>query len=253
MRGELRPALPSRRQVLLTGAVMAASAITATQTATGDGYGSGGLGPWRDLDRSISPDEQVRRVVESDGVVMFGDSIAVQDGDPLAWTLAMRTGDALAMHNWSGQPSSAVVDALGRWSREFGLPRRILMATGSNDIFAPPVFGRQVDRAMRIVGWTRTVIWVNVHVDRVKLSPTVREADRRNTAWVNQQLEARARRFPNLRVVHWAEYLAADPARVRNLRDGVHTSVPQGQIARNRLIVDALAAAKTTPPRPQTR
>jgi len=184
-------------------------------------------------------------VVDSDGVMMFGDNIAVQDGDSLAAALAVRTGDALARYHWSGQPASAAVDALARWSREFGLPRRILVATGSNDIFAPPLFGRQVDRTMRIVGWTRTVVWVNISVDRVKRSPQVRAADRRNSAWVNRQLEARVRRFPNLRVVHWAEYLAANPIHLRDLRDGLHTSLPHGQNARNELIVQVLAAARS--------
>jgi hypothetical protein len=49
------------------------------------------------------------------------------------------------------------------------------------------------------------------------------------------------KKYPNLRIVRWAEYLAAQPSRVTTcLREDVHTTVPTGQNARNDLIVQAL-------------
>jgi hypothetical protein len=48
-------------------------------------------------------------------------------------------------------------------------------------------------------------------------------------------------RYPNLRIILWSEFLTARPGRVTTyLRDGVHTTVPLGQDARNGLIAGAL-------------
>ncbi|GAA1596055.1 hypothetical protein GCM10009789_57500 [Kribbella sancticallisti] len=204
-------------------------------------YGSGRIGPWTNLSRAISSPGQIRQVLAADGIFMFGDSIAVQDGESLARHLLAATGDSIAMHNWSGEPTSAAVDALEQWKRDYGLPSRILMAVNSNDIFAPFAFAEQVERVMRIVGPNRTVYWVNAQVARTKQPSEVQVADQRNSAWLNLQLADAERRNPNLRIIHWAEFLAADPDRLETyLRDGLHTSVPRGQNARNELIVQAI-------------
>ncbi|TCM43455.1 hypothetical protein [Kribbella sp. VKM Ac-2568] len=237
---------PSRRQVLLAGTVVAASTVAVTETATAaGGYGSGDIVDWRGFSRAISSEAIIRSVLARNGVFMFGDSIAVQDGRSLATRLAGRTGDPLAVHNWSGRPTTPAVDVLAQWAQNYGLPRRILMATGTNDIFNPPVFAGQVDRTMAIVGRTRTVVWVNVQIARTTQPAAVQVADQRNGAWINLQLCEAQRRHPNLRLVRWAEYLAAKPTRLTvYLRSGVHTTVPAGQNARNELIVLALAAAR---------
>ena len=51
-------------------------------------YGSGTLGPWQNLLRRITPDDQIRDVLTFNGIFMFGDSIAVQDGPALEQLLA---------------------------------------------------------------------------------------------------------------------------------------------------------------------
>jgi hypothetical protein len=208
-------------------------------------FGSGTLGPWQDLVKRISSDDEIRDTLMFNGVFMFGDSIAVQDGSALEELLRNRTGDSIAVHDWSGQPTSAAVDALEDWERRFGLPSRIVMAIGSNDIFDPPAFAAQVERAMHIAGPSRTVYWVNVHVSRVRQAAGVRAADLANSAWINQQLAQSAVRHPNLRIIDWAGYLATQPGGPASyLRDGVHTSEPLGQNARNELIVGALADSR---------
>lgn len=215
----------------------------ASDSGSGGGYGSGKLGRWQSQGNAISTDEHIRRVRRDDGIVMFGDSISVQDGKSLAQLLASTTGDSLATHNWSGQPTAPGVDALQKWADDFGLPRRILISHGSNDIFDPSGFAAQVDRVMRIAGPDRTVFWVNVQVARSKQPAAVRLADQRNCQWINLQLAAAQRKYPNLRIVPWAEFLASGPERLTtHLRDGVHTSIPVGQNARNTLIVDAIRA-----------
>jgi hypothetical protein len=204
------------------------------------GFGSGELGDWRTYSPLISSTRQIERVVRTDGVFMFGDSLGVAGGSALARRLAARTHDAIAVHNWAGQPTAPAADTLALWARTYGLPGRILMATGSNDIFNPPVFAAQIDRVMRIVGRTRTVVWVNVWVARRSTAA----ADRSNSAWINRQLAAAGRRHTNLQLVRWAEFVNADPRRERRyLRDGVHTT-PLGRDARNELIIRALATAK---------
>lgn len=200
-------------------------------------YGSGTLGSWQGDDHVISSSAEVRHVVASDGVLLFGDSIAVQDGAALGREL----GTSFAQYSWAGQPTSAAVDELAAWSRTYGLSRRIVMAVGSNDIFDPPVFGAQVERALRIAGPKRTVCWVDVQVARTDKPPAVQVADQRNSEWINLELEQAQLQHPNLRVVHWAEFLAAHPERLdTDLRDGRHTTVPAGQDARNALILQAI-------------
>ncbi|NUR98436.1 MAG: hypothetical protein HOV67_24665 [Kribbellaceae bacterium] len=204
-------------------------------------YGSGTLGPWQNLMHRISSEDQIRDTLMFDGVFMFGDSIAVQDGPGLERLILNRTGDSIAVHDWSGQPTSAAVDALEEWSRSYGLPRRIVMAVGTNDIFDPPAFAAQVERAMRIAGPDRTVYWVNVYASRTKQPAAVREADLANSAWINQQLDEAALQHPNLKILRWSEFVSAQPDGPQQyLRDGVHTSQPFGSSARNELIADAL-------------
>ncbi|MEV8435851.1 hypothetical protein AB0425_00625 [Actinosynnema sp. NPDC051121] len=234
----------TRRRLLTAGAVAVGSTFLTTGEAFADGYGSGALGPWESGSTAISTLTQIRPVLDTDGLFMFGDSIAVQDGRSLAERLYGRTGDVIAVHNWSGRPTGPAVDALAQWAQAYGLPRRILMATGSNDIFTPPVFAAEVDRTMGIVGPTRTVFWVNVQVARTSQTAAVQLADQRNSAWINLQLADARRRHPNLRIVRWAEFLAAKPSRLTAyLRDGVHTTAPAGgQDARNELIVQAIEA-----------
>ncbi|MEU8224678.1 hypothetical protein [Kribbella sp. NPDC048915] len=217
--------------------------MATTETASAaDPYGSGALGDWTILGRSISSTATITYVRDHNGVCMFGDSIAVQDGKALATKLSSH-GITLAVHNWSGRPTAPAVDALENWAVKYGLPRRILMATGTNDIFNPPVFAAQVDRAMKIAGANRTVIWVNTQISRTAKSAAIQVADQRNSAWINSQLHDADKKYPNLKIVRWAEYLAAQPSRLTScLREGVHTTVPVGQNARNDLIVQAITA-----------
>jgi hypothetical protein len=239
---------PNRRQIFTAGAAVAASTVavstaTAPEAAatTGGPYGSGVLGSWSSATRAISTAAQIQRTRETNGVFMFGDSISVQDGKALAIRLLNRDGSQMAVHNWASRPTSGAVDALQHWAATYGLPRRILMASGSNDIFDPPKFAAQVDRAMSIVGQTRTLYWVNLQVVRKAVTAPVQLADQRNSSWLNMQLYDAQEKYPNLRIIRWAEWLWVKPYRLTNyLRDGVHPTVPLGQDARNELIVQSL-------------
>lgn len=227
----------------MAGAVAAASAVATTGTSAAVDYGSGSLIDWKGLSKAVATEATIERVLSVNGVFTFGDSIGVQDGKALAIRLKSKLGLELAVNNWSGRPTKDTVDALADWKAKYGLPRRIVMGCGTNDIFNPPVMAAQIDRAMGIVGQRTTVFWVNTQVARTGLAAAVTLADQRNSAWVNLQLAEALRRHSNLRIVHWAEWLAAKPSRLNTyLRRGIHTSAPYGQDARNELIVQAIKA-----------
>ena len=247
----MRQLKPNRRQIFTVGAAAAVTVAVATETATETAsaatstgpYGSGVLGSWANATRAISTTAQIHRVLDTDGVYMFGDSISVQDGKSLATRLLGRDGSQMAVNNWSSRPTSGAVDALQQWATAYGLPRRILMASGSNDIFDPPKFAAQLDRAMSITGRNRTVYWVNIQAVRTSVGATMQLADQRNSSWLNMQMYDAQEKYSNLRIIRWAEWLWVKPYRLLNyLRDGVHPSVPLGQDARNELIVQSLTA-----------
>jgi hypothetical protein len=252
VRKRLSSIRPSRRLLFTAGTAAAASTVTSAATASAasagqlaptGAYGSGVLGAWERQARAISSESQIRKTRETDGVFMFGDSIGVQDGPSLAKQLAHH-GIHMAVHNWAGRPVTPAVDALDTWAQDHGLPHRILMSVGSNDIFTPPAVAAQVERTMQIVGTERTVFWVNIQAARTAHGPAVQVSDQRNSAWINLQLAEAQRRHENLRIIHWAEHLAAKPNRLaKYLRDGLHPSIPLGQNARNALIVQALKSS----------
>ncbi|HZX07377.1 hypothetical protein [Kribbella sp.] len=253
---------PNRRQIFTVGAAAAAATVAAsTQTATAGPaatssadaiefatttsstgpYGSGVAGSWTNTSRAISTAAQFQKTRQANGVFMFGDSISVQDGKALAVRLLNRNGTQLAVNNWSSRPTSGAVDALQQAASAYGLPRRVLLASGSNDIFDPPKFAAQVARAISIVGQNRTLFWVDLQVVRRSVSAPMQLADQRNSSWLNMQLYDAQEKYPNLRIIRWAEWLWVKPYRLVNyLRDGVHPSVPLGQDARNELIVQSL-------------
>ncbi|WP_406049020.1 hypothetical protein [Kribbella sp. NBC_00889] len=248
MRKRLSSFRPSRRLLFAASTAAAASTVASAATATATSaeasatgvYGSGVLGTWERQAYAISTEAQVRRAQETDGVFMFGDSIALQDARSLAKQLTL-VGINIAANNWAGRPVTPAVDALNTWAQDYGLPHRILMSAGSNDIFTPPAVAAQIERTMQIVGEDRTVFWVNIQAARTLYGPAIQVADQRNSAWINLQLAEAQRRHDNLRIIQWAEHLAAKPERLQlYLRDGLHPSIPRGQNARNALIVKAL-------------
>lgn len=245
MEKSLRSLKPSRRQLFTAGAVATVASVATTTTnayAVDPGvYGSGALGDWTNASRAIAEPATIRAVRDANGIYMFGDSISVRDGKALAERL-YDFDTLLAVHNWSSRPTAPAVDALEEWAGTYGMPQRILMATGTNDIFNPPVMAAQIDRTMSIVGTTRTVYWVNVQAARTGAAyETNRLSDQRNSGWVNLQIADAQKRHPNLKIVHWAEFLAGKISRLTAyLEDGVHTTADLGRAARNELIVQTI-------------
>lgn len=184
-----------RRRTLLAAGLASAAGLTMPQlaaaAASAGTYGSGALSDWTAKPRRISTASQTRAA----DVWMFGDSIAVQDGYEIAQRLYAADGSVM-VHNWGRRPTAPAVDALAAWASAYELSR-VLMATGSNDIFDPPGFRAQFDRVMSIVAGFATVVWVNVHVSRWSQPAAVQVADQRNSGWVNMQLADAQAALPN--------------------------------------------------------
>ncbi len=230
------------RRLFLGGALGAALTAATALPAHAADHGSGSLGSWEAASRRISTSATVKTTVRRDGVLLFGDSISVQDAPALASLLQRSSGLTTAINAWNMRPTAPAVDELEQWARRYGLPRRIVMATGSNDIFAPPVMAEQVERVMSVVGRRRMVFWVDVHVSRTSQSSAVRAADLANSAWVNDQIEEVAARHPLLRVIRWSDRVASPTTQRWYLRDGVHTN-PTGQSVRNSMIARTVTRA----------
>ncbi len=60
-------------------------------------------------------------------VLLFGDSISVQDAPALASLLQRSSGLTTAINAWNMRPTAPAVDELEQWARRYGLPRRIVM------------------------------------------------------------------------------------------------------------------------------
>lgn len=237
----------------LLGGMLIAGGITATAPSlqaqaaappAGAGlYGSGTLGNWTAMSQSVSTPQTIRVVVAKDGVFGFGDSIGVSTFRDLAVRLAP-SGTGLAVNAKSGRPTTPTVDILSQWATAYRLPRRIVMAVGSNDIFNPSVFSAQVNRVMTITGPNVTVYWPEIHVSRWSQSTGIQVADRRNSGWLNAQLYAAAAKHENLKIISWATFLAQRPGyRIgAYLSDGVHTTAA-GTASRNSVLAGLIQAA----------
>lgn len=181
------------------------------------GPGSGALGDWQDNTPSISGPERFRRVLEADGVLVVGDSIAQATVHELAVRLDAAYGLPVAVNTHPGRPTAPAVD----WIVEHAhlIPERgIVVVSGANDVFAPLDWWRQVERVLAAADG-RPVYWLTVHVDRWSGDTGRRQSDRQNSDWINDQLRAVAAGHPNLVVVDWAGAVTDD-----RLSDGVHPS-----------------------------
>lgn len=185
-------------------ATTTAPAVTAVPTAVN--YGSGLWGGPGSIVRSGNP--------AATDVLVVGDSITARCYPRLRTALAAK-GLTLSVVAQSGQNTKGLVTLLTDLP---AVPKRVVMAAGTNDVFAPPAVAAQVGRAL---GWLSdvgaTAYWVDTYVGR----PATLAADARNSGWVNGQVYAAAPR-----VIGWQPALGAAVGRGRALsyylQDGVH-------------------------------
>lgn len=186
-------------------------------TSAAPNYGSGTLLPWTGRDHGVDGNPATA------DVLIVGDSVTMTCRSYVRAELA-RYGLTVVFDYWSGRPTAgtgAAVDRALSYSRLHGVNRfkAVAMATGSNDIFNPPAMAPAIDR---MKASDAEVVWVNVFVHRWAQPQSVRDADLRNTGWINNQIAASG--FP---VVRWFEAIASKPAReTAYLGDGLHPNGP---------------------------
>jgi hypothetical protein len=201
-------------RIILTALIAGVALLLSPATAGAD-YGSGNLG---------TPGAHTRTGnMATASVGYFGDSIGQRIATPLTTALAGK-GVTLATDNQAGRATTQIVDQV---LREPKLPKRVVIEAGSNDVFNPPVMAAQIKRlraALEPKGIS--VLWVDVQVSRLKLSPAVQLADQRNSGWVNSQIRAGCT-APCV-VIPWSTSLAAKPTRIVAYTgpDGVHPNQP---------------------------
>lgn len=186
-------------------------------------YGSGFHGDYGMYKRETSPEKQQRAAARSiDGCLVIGDSIATFVVKDLVADLRRNLGSTCVHDTWPGRATEGTANALLDLKRRYGLPRRIVVMSGTNDIFNPPLFEAQMNRIIEAIGPDRQILWVSTFDSR-RPSTAQSKADERNTAWINSVLEARASKTPNMQIVPWDSLFRDNSGNVEAmLPDGVH-------------------------------
>lgn len=199
---------------------------------------SGTLGDWTKNRRVLSEDSRFLRA-QTGGIWLYGDSITAADARDLAVRLGAH-GLVTAVDATPGIPTTPAVDRLAERVARQGSPDVLVLATGSNDIFAPTALGSQTGRVRSVVGPETEIVWVDVYVKRWSKTAAVQSADLANSQRVNGYIHT----APADVVVGWYGFLLAKSTRPAvYLRDGVHTT-ESGRAARNVLIERAVLAVR---------
>lgn len=176
-----------------------------TLAAAALNYGSGALGNYDGLSKAT---------VGTGSTLLVGDSITARCN---AKYVAKAPGTAVRF--WSGSPTSAAVDYVLSLPTP---PKRVIMATGTNDLFNPPAIAAQIVRLKAALPDTE-IYWVLPFAARAGQTLTVQLADMRNSAWVGNYIQ---QAIPASHIVDWYGVMAATPGRgvaiSKYLQDGVH-------------------------------
>lgn len=209
------------RLVALTVAFLVAA--PAAYAGFGSGPASGPVG---------TPVISTAAEVDAAQVMLVGDSISVRSYKELAALLPV----PLAVNAHSGRNTRLSIDSLFKQMQGRQWPRVLVMATGSNDVFAPGETRAQVKRLLAGVPESTRVYWVNIRVQR----PGFVLADRVNTWHVNEAIQVGC--VGRCTVVSWVGFLAVKPYRVRTYIDagGVHPVIGVGTKAWAALIAGAV-------------
>ncbi len=206
-------------------------------------YGSGYHGDYGRFTRQTSPEaELVSAVASPKGCLIIGDSIASSVVSDLVADLRDTLGATCVYDAWPGRATEGTANALLDLKRRYGLPRRVVVMSGTNDIFNPPLFEPQMNRIVQGIGPAHEILWLTTFDSR-RPRTSRSAADERNTGWINDVIAARAARTPNLRLVDWDALFRAHPPNIDALlRDGVHPN-PLGVDALVDLVRQSLASS----------
>jgi len=208
----LKHHLPRALTALITAAAITAAAVL----PAGAGYGSGDLGDWSNYAHGT-----IGNPATAD-VLLVGDSITTRCWTDLRDSLAAK-GKTLAVNYWSGRPTTPAVDWL---TTQLVVPPLVVMATGTNDIFNPPVMTAQIQRTKDYLITPERLLWVDVQAARTSQTAAVQLADQRNSGWVNNQIREQ---LTKSQIIPWSTWFASSPNRIPlYLQDGVHPWATSG-------------------------
>lgn len=185
-------------------------------------YGSGFLGDYGKLRRLTAPPATMRAAAVSDnGCLIIGDSIASMSKEAVILKLRRSHSAVCAWDTWSGRPTEGTANALADYRASYGLPSTVIVMSGSNDIFNPPLFAAQARRVLAIAGPQTRVIWVNVFARRNAAKRFA--ADLRNSAGINKTLAAVAAPYSNVQLIDWYSFVTKRTRKDATfLLDGIH-------------------------------
>lgn len=186
-------------------------------------YGSGYHGDYGRFTRQTSPEGELRAAAaDPQGCLIIGDSIATTVVDVLVADLRETLGTTCVYDTWPGRATEGTANALLDIKRRVGLPARVVVMSGTNDIFNPPLFEPQMNRIVDGIGPGHEILWVTTFDSR-RPKTSRSAADERNTAWINEVIAARARRTPGMRLIDWDALFRSNPVNIEALlSDGVH-------------------------------
>lgn len=240
----------------LSSAPQAKLPAEATQVAyetTPGPYGSGVLGDWSTLSHGLycfNPNGTLQtsytRAAKAtqaassaalpctgEDVRLYGDSITF--GGKSAFAAEMGNyGLTTYVDAWSGRPTTPVADAICAETAT-GLPKDVVVASGTNDIFNSTVMAGQIQRiktciadknAARTDGVVTKLFWVDVQATRWGQTDVIERNDQRNSMAVNMAI------WNNLdksQIIQWSQRFLANPALLTTyLVDGVHPKTGTG-------------------------
>lgn len=215
-------------------------------------YGSGVLGDWSGLSHGLYCFQPASTGIKStsytratkttnklssaamacsgEDVRIYGDSITFGGKSAVAAELN-NLGYTVFIDAWSGRPTTPAVDAL---VAETELPRDVVMATGTNDMFNPTVMAAQVQRAENFIAQynlthplspTR-LWWVDVQATRWGQTDVIERNDQRNSMAINLAIY---KRIPINNVISISQRFLDNPALLTTyLVDGVHYKTGTG-------------------------
>lgn len=208
-------------------------------------YGSGYHGDYGAYHRETSPAQELAEAATAaNSCLIIGDSIATFVVKDLVAELRRTSGETCVYDTWPGRATEGTANALLDIKRHHGLPPKVIVMSGTNDIFNPPLFETQMNRIVDGIGPGHEILWVSTFDSRRPAS-VQSHADERNTAWINDVLQRRAAHTPSLRIVRWDSLFRGDARNVDTLlSDGVHPN-EAGIEAMVHLVRSSLTAADT--------
>ena len=215
------------------GVLDAPAEASETFLSSGPGidYGSGHLGDWSQRSHSLTNNWGTA------DVAIVGDSITGLGWPTLQASLS-QSGKTLAVDSWNGRPTAPAVDAL--LARPV-LPKILVMATGTNDIFDPTAMGAQISRVVDNVQdlGVDHLFWVDVQACRTHVRGPMQIADQRNAGWVNNQIHSGVHAN---QVIPWQQWLISKPGRLATyLSDGIHPKPGKGTVFWSWVIMNNLS------------